>query len=121
MSAAAAAPAMDGRGVAWLSYVPVPGLALVPVLLHPADPLARYHAWQGTAHTLALLAALLVMGFLTLLSKADAYRLLVGLAAGAVLVAGVAQLVWGAAGAAMGRYPRLRPAWDLAAAVRKDG
>jgi hypothetical protein len=112
---------MDGRAIAWLSYVPLPGLAVVPVLLNPWDRLSRYHAWQGTALVLGLLSALFVIGLLTLLSEAKVYRLLVGFAAGALLVGGLVQLVWGAAGAAMGRYPRLRPAWDVAAALRKHG
>lgn len=106
---------MDGRGVAWLSYVPLPGLALVPLALHPDDRLARYHARQGTLLVVGLLLAMMLVGLLTLLSDASGYRTTVGLLSGVLLLAGVAQLVWGAVGAALGRYPRLRPAWDLAA------
>ena len=112
---------VDGRGVAWLSYVPLPGLALVPVLLHPGDRLARYHARQGTVLVVGLLAVMAVVGLLTLLSEAKGYRTLVGLLSGVVLLGGIAQLAWGAVGAALGRYPRLRPAWDLAAKWRRDG
>jgi Na+/melibiose symporter-like transporter len=110
---------MDGRGVAWLSYVPIPGLALVPVLLNPGDRLSRYHAWQGTALVLGFLAVMFVVGLLTLLSEGKGYRAVVGSVAGILLVAAVIQMAWGAVGAAMGRYPRLRPAWDVAAALRR--
>lgn len=110
---------MDGRGVAWLSYVPIPGLALVAVRLHPEDRLTRFHAWQGTALVLGLLSAMLVAGLLTLVSSAKGYLAAVGGIAGLVLLAGVVGLAWGMVGAATGRFTRLRPAWDLAAAVRR--
>lgn len=110
---------MDGRAVAWLSYLPLPGIAFVPVLLHPRDRLCRYHAWQGTTLVLGLLAAMFLIGLMTLLSDAEGYRRAVGFVAGILLVAGVVQLVWGAIAAALGRFPRLRPAWDVAASIRR--
>ena len=110
---------MDGRSVAWLSYVPLPGLALLPLALHPGDRLTRYHARQGTVLVLVLYVAMLLVGFLSLLSGGKGYRTTVSTLSGLLLVAGAVQLVWGGAGAAMGRYPRLRPAWDLAAATRR--
>ena len=111
---------MDGRAVAWLSYVPLPGLAFVAVRLHPEDRLTRFHAWQGTVLVVGLLAAMLVVGLVTLLSAAKGYRAAVGSVSGVLLVAGVVQLTWGAASAAMGRFVRLRPAWDVAAALRRS-
>lgn len=111
---------MDGRGVAWLSYLPVPGLALLPVWLHPQDRLARYHAWQGGLLVGGFFVLMLAFGLLTLLSDAKGYRQAVGLLSGTVLLVGVVQMVWGAVSSAMGRYPRLRPAWDLAAALRRE-
>lgn len=111
---------MDGRAVAWLSYVPLPGLALVAVRLHPEDRLTRFHAWQGTVLVVGLLAAMLVVGLLTLVSEAKGYRAVVGGLSGILLVAGVVQLVWGAVSAGLGRFVRLRPAWDVAAALRRS-
>lgn len=110
----------DGRGVAWLGYVPVPGLAFVPALVRPASRLARYHAWQGGLLVALVYLALLVVGLLGLLSEGDAYRATVAATAAAVLVAAVVQMLWGAVGAALGRYPRLRPAWDVANALRGE-
>jgi hypothetical protein len=111
---------VDGRTVAWISYVPLPGLALLAVRLHPHDRLTRFHAWQGTILVVGLLATMLVVGLLTMLSDAEGYRAAVGGLAGAALVAGVVQLVWGGVAAALGRFTRLRPAWDVAAALRGD-
>jgi hypothetical protein len=109
---------VDGRAAAWISYVPLPGLALVPLALHPGDRLTRYHARQGTCLAVAFLAVMLVVGLLTLLSEAKAFRATVSFLSGLVLLAGAIQMIWGGVGAAFGRYPRLRPAWDLAAAMR---
>lgn len=114
-----AAAAMDGRGVAWLAYLPLPGLALAQVRMHPADRLARYHAWQGTALVVGTYLALVLTGLLALLSDAKPYRALVGLAAGLVLLGAVVQMLWGMAAAATGRFTRLQPAWSLAALVRR--
>lgn len=104
--------------MAWLGYLPIPGLALVPVLLHPGDRLARYHAWQATVQVVGLLVALVAVGFLARSTPKSAQGA-VGLLAGVLLLAGVVQLVLGAVGAALGRYPRLRPAWDVASALRR--
>ena len=110
---------MDGRSVAWVSYLPLPGLALVPLALRPDDRLVRYHAWQGTVLVAAFLAAMLLVGLLTLLSDGQGYRFAVGLLAGALLLAGVVQVAWGIVAASLGRYARLRPAWDLARLLRQ--
>ena len=109
----------DGRSVAWLSYLPIPGLALVPVLLHPADRLARYHAWQGGLLVAGLWVAMTLFALLILAIDAEGFRAFAGFLFGILLIAGLVQLVWGAVRAAMGHYPRLRPAWDLASALRK--
>lgn len=112
-------PASDGRRLAWLAYVPIPGLALVPVAVHPGDRLTRFHAWQGTIAVLGLVAWLLVIGLLARLSDADAYRTTLGIVSGLGLLAGLVQLGWGIASAALGRFQRLRPWWDLASLVRR--
>ena len=111
---------MDGRGAAWLSYLPVPGLALVPVLLHPGDRLARYHAWQGGVLVGGLWVLMTLFALLTLAIEAQAFRAGAGFLFGVLLIAALVQMVWGAVASAMGRYPRLRPAWDLAAALRRE-
>lgn len=111
---------MDGRGVAWLSYLPVPGLALVPVLLHPADRLTRYHAWQGGLLVGALWVLMSLFAVLILAIDAKGFRDVAGFLFGILLLAGLGQMAWGAVASALGRYPRLRPAWDLAAAVRRE-
>lgn len=103
--------------MAWLAYVPVPGLALVPALLHPESRLARYHAWQGTATVLGLIGFLLVMGLLARLSDASAYRTAMGFVAGLGLLLGLGQCGWGMVAAALGRFARIRPWWDAVAAL----
>jgi hypothetical protein len=112
---------VDGRAVAWLSYVPIPGLAFVPVLLHPADRLARYHAWQGGLLVAGLWAAMTAFALLILAIEAEAFRAVAGFLFGLLLLAAFWQLAWGGVRAALGQYPRLRPAWDLAQALRGDG
>ncbi|MEK6976158.1 MAG: hypothetical protein AABY18_07435 [Candidatus Thermoplasmatota archaeon] len=109
----------DGRSVAWLSYVPLPGLALAAVAARPRDRLVRFHAWQGTLAILGLLVFLFLTGLAARLSEARAYRLSLGLLSGLGLLAGFVQLGWGIAGAATGRYVRLRPWWDLAAMLKQ--
>lgn len=111
---------MDGRGAAWLSYLPVPGLALVPVLLHPGDRLARYHAWQGGVLVGGLWVLMTLFALLILAIDAQAFRAGAGFLVGVLLIAALVQMVWGAVASARGRYPRLRPAWDLAAALRRE-
>ena len=111
---------MDGRSVAWVGYVPVPGLFLVPALARPGDRLSRYHAWQSGLLVGLLYAAMTLVGLLAMASDAKAYRATVGFVGGLLLLAGLVQLGWGGAGAAMGRFPRLRPAWDLARVLRRE-
>jgi hypothetical protein len=111
---------VDGRGIAWLSYLPIPGLAFVPVLAHPGDRLARYHAWQGGLLVGGLWALMTVFALLILAIDAKPFRDGAGFVFGVLLIAGLVQMVWGAVSSAMGRYPRLRPAWDLAAALRRE-
>lgn len=109
----------DGRAVAWLSYVPLPGLALAAVMLRPGDRLVRYHAWQGTLAILGALVFLFLVGLAARLSEARAYRLSLGLLSGLGLLAVLVQLGWGVAAAATGRYARLRPWWDVAALLKR--
>src|SRR5688572_31957015 len=111
---------MDGRGVAWLSYLPIPGLALIPVLLHPGDRLARYHAWQGGLLVGGLWVLMTLLALLILAIDAEAFRGIAGFVFGVLLIAALVQMAWGGIASALGRYPRLRPAWDLAAALRRE-
>lgn len=111
---------MDGRSLAWLGYLPVPGLALVPALARPEDRLSRYHAWQSGLLVGLLYVGLTLVGLLAMASDAKAYRSTVGFVGGLLLLAGLVQLGWGGAGAAMGKFPRLRPAWDLARLLRRE-
>lgn len=110
---------MDGRGVAWVPYIPLPGLGWLAVALAPMSRLVRYHAWQGTLTTLGLLLFLLVMGLVARISDAAGYRTFMGAIAGIGLLVGLGQCGWGAAGAALGRFSRVRPWWDLAAILRR--
>lgn len=100
--------------MAWLAYVPVPGLAFLSVALRPGDRLTRFHAWQGTLAVLGLLLWLLLTGLLARLSDAGGYRTALGFVSGLGLLAGFVQLGWGIASAALGRFQRLRPWWDVA-------
>lgn len=109
----------DGRSVAWLSYVPLPGLALAAVALRPRDRLVRFHAWQGTLAILGLLLFLFAVGLLARISDASGYRAFLGFVSGLGLLAVLVQLGWGVAAAAMGRFTRLRPWWDVAAALKR--
>lgn len=102
--------------VPWLSYVPIPGLQAIAVLIAPDDPLTRYHAWQGGVLVALLYAFLVLVGFLVRISDAPSYLAAMGLLAGAGLLAGIGGLGYGAYAAARGRYGRVRPAWDLLAA-----
>ncbi len=103
---------MEGRSVAWIAYVPLPGLAFVPALAAPKDRLARYHAWQGGL-LVSLLYAWLFLWGLAARPASDAARDVLGMMAGLGLLAGLVGLVWGAVGSALGRYVRIRPVWDL--------
>lgn len=109
----------DGRRLAWLAYVPLPGLALAAVFARPGERLVRYHAWQGTLAILGGLLFLLLVGLAARLSEARAYRVSLGLLSGVGLLALLVQLGWGIAAAATGRYARLRPWWDVAALLKR--
>jgi uncharacterized membrane protein len=111
---------MDGRSVAWIGYVPIPGLALVAVMLRPEDRLVRFHAWQATVLVVGTYVVLLLIGFLTMVSDAKAYTTAIGILSGAILLGALALLGAGFATSAMGRFSRLRPAWDIAALLRRN-
>jgi hypothetical protein len=110
----------DARGIAWLAYLPIPGLGLVPALARPDDRLARYHAWQGTVLVVGFLIVMAAGGLLTVAVGGKSAPMAAGLLLGLIFVAGVGQMLWGGIAAAMGRYPRLRPAWDLARLLRRS-
>lgn len=104
--------------VPWLSYVPVPGLPFVAVLAAPDDPLTRFHAWQGGVLVGLAYVLLIVLGLLARLSQAPAFLATMGLLSGLALLGAVAAMGWGIVGAARRRYVRVRPVWDLLAAMR---
>lgn len=107
---------VSGRAVAWLAYVPVPGLAAVAVLAAPRDRLARYHAWQGGLLVGAAYVWLAAWGFAAA-AAGDAVRGVVSVMAGLGLAAFAAGALWGLGGAARGRYVRVRPVWDALRAL----
>jgi hypothetical protein len=107
---------VDGKAVAWVAYVPLPGLGLVPAWAAPHDPLARYHARQGGLLVVLLYALLLGVGFLGQALPDDA-KPFVALLAATVLLLGLAGIAWGAMGALRARYVRVRPVWDLCSVI----
>ncbi|HUR63108.1 MAG TPA: hypothetical protein VM241_01365 [Candidatus Thermoplasmatota archaeon] len=108
---------MDGKAVAWVAYLPIPGLGWVPALAAPHDPLARYHARQGGLLVGLLYVFLLAIGLLGLALPAAEKPL--ALLAAPVLLLGAAGMAWGILGALRARYVRVRPVWDLCAAIWK--
>jgi uncharacterized membrane protein len=102
---------VPSRGLAASCYLPLPGLAWLAVLAAPADRLVRFHARQATVAVVAAYVLLLTLGWLA--AAAPALVGFVAAAAGTVLAVAIVALAAGCASAAMGRYLRLRPAWDL--------
>lgn len=99
--------------MAWIAYLPLPGAALVGVFTEPEDPHTRYHAWQGTTWVVLGYITLVALGSLARLSSTGGFVTVMGFLVGAVLSIWMGGLVWGILSAAMGRFARLRPAWDL--------
>lgn len=108
-------------GVAWLSYLPVPGLAYVAVRLAPSDRLVRFHAWQGGILVGAAYVALFVAGLLLSLPGMASGAQAMGYVLGPFVLAVLVGCVVGAIGAVRGRYTRVRPAWDLAVRLHANG
>jgi hypothetical protein len=106
---------VDGKAVAWAAYLPLPGLGLVPALAAPHDPLARYHARQGGLLVGLLYVLLLAIGLLGQ-AMPDAEPML-AIAAAPVLLLSLLGIAWGILGALRARYVRVRPVWDLCAAL----
>lgn len=102
------------RAVAWVPYLPIPGLGILAARLRPADRLVRYHARQGGGLVLVLYVLVTAVG---LAAKAwPALPAGATAAMGAVLLAyGIAALLSGGVAAARGRYLRVRPVWDALA------
>ncbi len=86
---------------------------MIAVWVAPQDSLTRYHAWQGSALVILTYLALIVFGLLAKISDAAVYLAIMGLLSGLTLLAALTGIVWGIIAAAMGRYVRLRPVWDL--------
>ncbi|MEK6985864.1 MAG: hypothetical protein AABX89_05750 [Candidatus Thermoplasmatota archaeon] len=106
---------MNGRAVAWLAYIPLPGLFLVPLLGARGDRLARFHALQGGVLTIAFLVLLMLSGFYAFARNGTkAAPVDAAILSALLFVVGLAYLVIGAIAAARGRFTRLRPVWDLA-------
>jgi hypothetical protein len=107
---------VNGRSVAWLAYVPVPGLFLVPLWGARGDRLARFHAIQGGVASLTVLVLLALCGLYAYArSGTSAAAVDAQLLSAAVLLAGLAYLAAGAVAAGRSRFLRLRPFWDAAA------
>jgi hypothetical protein len=77
----------------------------------------RYHAWQGGTLTLLLWTALVLLGLLGRASDAEGLRTAIGAVSLLVLLAALAGFVFGAIGATRGLFVRVRPVWDLLAAL----
>jgi hypothetical protein len=105
--------------LAWIAYLPVPGLALVPALARPLDRFHRYHARQGGWAVVAWWLGLLLWGVLAMASEASVYRVIIGSFTMAWLVAGVAMVAFGVVWSVTGRYGRLRPVWDVLSLLRR--
>lgn len=105
--------------LAWLAYVPVPGLALVPALARPDDRFHRYHARQGGWFVGLWWLGLILWGLLIRLSEADGYRTVLGAWTMLWILAGLAGAGFGAAWSTLGVYGRLRPVWDLLVALKR--
>jgi hypothetical protein len=100
------------RGLAALSYLPVPGLAYLVARARPKDELVRHHARQGGLLTIVACGLLVALGLLAGIGPA---RPVVAAVAAVVLAVAVAGALTGAIGAGRGRFVRLRPLWDVLA------
>lgn len=106
---------MNGRAVAWLAYLPLPGLFLVPLLGARGDRFARFHALQGGVLTLTFLVLLMLSGFYAFARNGTkAAPVDAAILSALLFVAGLGYITVGLIAAARGRFTRLRPAWDLA-------
>lgn len=105
--------------LAWLAYVPVPGLAVAAAFSARDDPRTRYHAWQGGMLVGLLWIGLLLIGLLGQASGNPGFQTTIGALSLAWLAAGLGGIVYGAVGATRGLYVRVRPVWDLLAALQR--
>ncbi len=101
--------------LAWLAYIPVPGLALVPAWVDGQDRLTRFHAWQGGALVLLFWVGLILIGFLGRASDAGGFQTFVGTLSLGWIVAALVGMVWGIVASARGEYQRIRPVYDVLA------
>ncbi|MFO1532327.1 MAG: hypothetical protein ABR562_01290 [Thermoplasmatota archaeon] len=102
------------RGAAASAYLPIPGFAWLVARAVPADRLVRHHARQGGYLTAVAWLLLVLLGFAL---SAPALKSLATPAAGTVVGLWLLGILVGLAAAARGRFARLRPVWDLGAAV----
>lgn len=105
--------AVAAQGVAWLAYVPIPGVALLVAITAPNNRLVRFHARQATVIVLFAYVMLILFGLLAKVMPAA--EATVTPAAGVVVAILLIAVMVGGIGAARGRYNRVRPFWDLVA------
>jgi uncharacterized membrane protein len=103
------------RAAAAACYIPVPGLSALVARGAPHDRLVRFHAWQGGTLTVLVLLVALGLGFV--LQSPDLAQAATS-AAAVVVGVGLLGLLTGVVAAASGRFWRIRPVWDLAAALQ---
>jgi hypothetical protein len=102
------------RDLAWLAYIPVPGLGLAASWAAPQDRLVRFHARQGGALIIILYAIMACLGLVTLILPPAGRPPIAAIAAAVLALAGVA-IVVGVWTSLAGRFTRLRPLWDMVA------
>lgn len=105
--------------VAWLAYLPLPGLAVVPALVHGDDRLARFHAWQGGVLVVIVWILLAILGALLKVSDASGYQGFIGFLALVVLIAYIVAASIGIVAVVREQFVRVRPVYDVLALVNR--
>lgn len=99
--------------LAWLAYVPIPGLAFIPAFAAPYGRLERYHAWQGGLLTALLYTGLVLIGLLEKTSTSGGFLQFIGILAAIWLLVCLTGAGFGVAASFTGKFARIRPVWDL--------